>query len=49
MITNSTYAEDPGADYYTRRKPALARRRAIDQLDAMGYAVELTQVKPAEP
>lgn len=33
--------EDPGADYYTRLHPDRAKRRALHQLEAMGYHVTL--------
>ena len=34
---------DPGADYYTRLHPQRAERRAIAQLQALGYEVTLTK------
>ncbi len=41
-VTGTVY-DDPGADYYTRRRPERARERAIHQLEAMGYRVTLDQ------
>ena len=34
--------DDPGADYFTRLHPERAKKRAIHQLEAMGYHVTLT-------
>ena len=34
--------DDPGADYFTRLHPEQAKKRAINQLRAMGYQVTLT-------
>jgi transposase len=39
-ITGTLY-EDPGADYFTRLNPGRAKKRAIHQLEAMGYRVTL--------
>ncbi len=36
--------DDPGPDYYTRRDPERARRRALDQLQTLGYQVTLTPI-----
>lgn len=47
MITNGEFYDDPGADYYTRRKPEQTKNRALAQLHKMGYDVTLTQVQPA--
>ena len=33
--------DDPGPDFYTRRNPDKAKRRAIEQLRVMGYTVTL--------
>jgi transposase len=41
MGTTGTLYEDPGADYFTRLHPDRARKRAIHQLEAMGYRVTL--------
>ncbi len=38
--TGELYA-DPGPDYYTRLNPERAKRRALDQLRAMGYDVTI--------
>lgn len=32
---------DPGADYFTRLHPERAKKRALHQLEAMGYRVSL--------
>ena len=34
---------EPGSDYYTRLRPEAAKRRAIHQLEGMGYRVTLDQ------
>jgi transposase len=39
--TTGTLYDDPGADYFTRLHPDRARKRAIHQLEAMGYRVTL--------
>jgi transposase len=41
MGTTGTLYDDPGADYFTRLNPDRARKRAIHQLEAMGYRVTL--------
>ena len=41
MGTTGTLYDDPGADYFTRLNPARAKKRAIHQLEAMGYRVTL--------
>lgn len=43
MGTTGTIYDDPGADYFTRLHPDRAKKRAIDQLEAMGYQVTLAQ------
>jgi transposase len=47
MLTDATFYQDPGADYFTRLKPERAKNRAVDQLRQLGYNVELTEVEPA--
>lgn len=42
MATNGCLYDDPGADYFTRLNPARAKKRAIHQLEAMGYEVTLS-------
>ena len=42
MGTNGTLYDDPGADYFNRLHPERAKKRAIHQLQAMGYNVTLT-------
>jgi len=41
MGTTGAAYDDPGADYYTRRRPERSKQRAIHQLEAMGYRVSL--------
>jgi len=41
MLTNSAFYRDPGADYFTQRQPAKSKARAIAQLEALGYQVDL--------
>ena len=41
MGTTGTLYDDPGADYFTRLNPSRAKKRAIHQLEAMGYKVTL--------
>jgi transposase len=40
LATGETY-RDPGGDYFTRRDPERAKRRALDQLQHLGYTVTL--------
>ncbi|MDQ1250796.1 MAG: hypothetical protein QG597_5176 [Actinomycetota bacterium] len=47
MLTDGTFYQDPGADYYSRLKPERAKNRAVDQLRHLGYHVELTEVQPS--
>ena len=42
MGINGCLYDDPGADYFNRLHPERARKRAISQLEAMGYNVTLT-------
>jgi hypothetical protein len=42
MGTNGCRYNDPGADYFNRLHPERAKKRAINQLEAMGYQVTLT-------
>ena len=39
MGTTGELYSDPGADYFTRLHPDHAKKRAIHQLEAMGYHV----------
>lgn len=39
MGTTGTLYDDPGADYFTRLHPDRTKKRAIHQLEAMGYHV----------
>lgn len=41
MGTTGTLYDDPGGDYFTRLNPDRAKKRAIHQLEAMGYRVTL--------
>ncbi len=41
MGTTGDLYDDPGADYFTRLHPERAKKRAVDQLEAMGYRVTL--------
>jgi len=43
MGTTGELYSDPGADYFTRLHPDRAKKRAIHQLQAMGYHVTLDQ------
>ena len=47
MLTDGTFYQDPGGDYYTRLKPERTKNRAVDQLRNLGYHVELTEAQPA--
>lgn len=47
MLTDGTFYQDPGADYYTRLKPERAKNRAVNQLRNLGYHVELTEAEPS--
>jgi transposase len=42
MGTDGSLYDDPGADYFNRLHPERAKKRAIHQLEAMGYPVTLT-------
>lgn len=44
MGTTGALYDDPGADYFTRLHPDRAKKRAIGQLQAMGYHVTLDKV-----
>src|SRR5271157_338637 len=39
MATNGSLYDEPGADYFNRINPDHAKKRAIHQLEAMGYKV----------
>ncbi len=41
MLHTGEVFTDPGADYYTKRNPERAKRRAIDQLRNLGYTVTI--------
>jgi len=42
MGTSGCLYNDPGADHFNRLHPERAKKRAINQLEAMGYQVTLT-------
>ena len=48
MLSNGAFYREPGADYFTRRKPAQARARAVAQLEALGYKVTIQPVAPPD-
>ncbi len=41
MLTTGETYRDPGGDYFTRRDPEKAKRRALDQLRHLGYTVTI--------
>jgi transposase len=45
MTRTGELYNDPGPDYYTRLNPERAKRRALDQLRAMGYDVTLNPLE----
>jgi transposase len=45
MLQSGEFYRDPGADYYTRRNPAKATARAVKQLEALGYTVNIHPMK----
>ncbi|MGI8694617.1 MAG: IS110 family transposase, partial [Geodermatophilaceae bacterium] len=47
MAQTGALYDDPGPDFYTRLHPDRAKRRAIDQLHAMGYTVTLSPMEAA--
>lgn len=44
MGTTGTLYDDPGAAYFTRLHPERSKNRALQQLEAMGYRVELQHI-----
>jgi len=42
MLTDGAFYRELGAGYYTVRKPAKAKARAVSHLEALGYTVTLT-------
>jgi transposase len=42
MATNGSLYDEPGADYFNRINPDRAKKRAIHQLETMGYEVTLS-------
>jgi hypothetical protein len=47
MVQTGTIYNDPGKDYYTKRDPDRAKKRALDQLRNLGYAVTLEPIPEA--
>jgi transposase len=47
MTATGALYHDPGPDFYTRLHPERAKRRALDQLRAMGYDVTLSRLETA--
>jgi len=47
MASTGALYDDPGTDFYTRRNPDRAKRRALDQLRTMGYDVTLSPAQTA--
>jgi len=47
MARTGELYNDPGVDFYTRRNPDRAKRRALDLLHAMGYDVTLSPMDAA--
>lgn len=43
MLKHDQPYQDPGGDYYDRKDPEGARRRAVGQLRRLGFHVELTK------
>jgi transposase len=44
LLTNGTFFEDPGADYFERRQdPANEAKRLARRIEALGYHVNLTE------
>jgi transposase len=41
MLTTGAFYDDPGGDFYARLDPERGKRRAVDQLQRMGFAVTL--------
>jgi transposase len=41
MLTNGDFYRDPGANYFTARRPGPIKANAICQLQALGYTVTL--------
>ena len=47
MLNTGAFYDDPGYDFFTRRNPDKAKKRAVDQLRNMGYDVTLNPVETA--
>jgi hypothetical protein len=41
MLINGEFYRDPGANYFTTRRPGPVKTNAIRQLQALGYVVSL--------
>ena len=44
MLQTGSIYNDPGKDYYTKRDPERAKKRALDQLRNLGYTVTLEPI-----
>ncbi len=42
MLTTGAFYHDLGVDYYTQLRPNRTKNRAVAQLEALGYVVNLT-------
>lgn len=42
MLTTGALYDEPGPDWYTRQDPERAKRRAVGQLQQLGYSVTLS-------
>ncbi len=47
ILTNGVFYQDLGGDFYTRRNPDKAKKRALHQLEQMGYTVILSSQETA--
>jgi transposase len=47
ILTDDADYHDLGGDYFTRLDPERATRRAIRQLNALGYSVRLDPIQAA--
>lgn len=44
MLTNGDFYQDPGTDYFDGRHPAKTKARAVSQLEALGFRVNLQPI-----
>ncbi len=47
MLTNGDVYRDPGANYFTTRRPGPVKASAIRQLEALGFTVTLQPLTTA--